>query len=402
MITRSIVAKHMDGIGFAGIRKVFEKANKLAAQGVNVIHFEIGRPDFDTPLHIKEAAKTALDQGHVHYAPNAGIPALRTAVAAALKKNWAVDYDPEQEIFITAGGQEAMYLALMSIIDPRDEVLLPDPGFGLFYSAVRLTGGAPVRVGLLANENFSFDFDEAKKAITSRTRAMIVNSPHNPTGSVLSKAQVEQVADFAARNGLILISDETYDRMTYDGAVHHSPAAFPGMKEKTIICGSLSKTYAMTGWRIGYMAAPASIINAAIRLQQNLMVALCTFAQMGAVAALTGNQDCVDKMVREFARRRELMVKLIEKIPGLKLESIPRGAFYVYPKVTLPGVSSEKLADYLLDKTGVAVVDGSNFGSRGSGYLRMSYATSFNDCQEGLTRIAAAMINLAEAKERLE
>jgi aminotransferase len=402
MVNRPIVAKRMDEIGFAGIRKVFDKANKLAAQGVKVIHFEIGRPDFDTPLHIKEAAKTALDQGHVHYAPNAGIPALRAAVAAALKKDRGMDYDPEQEIFITAGGQEALYLSLLCIMDPGDEVLIPNPGFGPFYSSVRLTGGVPVRVRLIAKENFSLDFSEAKKVITPRTRAIIVNSPHNPTGSVLTKAQVEQVAAFAASNGLILISDETYDRLIYDGAVHHSPAAFSGMKGKTIICGSLSKTYAMTGWRIGYMAAPASIINAAVRVQQNLMVALCTFAQIGAVAGLTGSQECVDKMVREFARRRELVIKLIEKIPGLKLESIPCGAFYVYPKVTLPGVSSAKLADYFLDKKGVAVVDGANFGSMGEGYLRMSYATSYDDCQEGLTRIAEAMTNLSEAKERLE
>ena len=402
MSKQTMVAKRMDEIAFAGIRKVFEKANKLAAQGVKVIHFEIGRPDFDTPPHIKQAAKTALDQGHVHYAPNIGVPGLRRALADQIRQDKGVTYDPDQEIIVTAGGQEAMYLTLMSILDPGDEVLVPNPGFGPFFSAVRLAGGVPVGVDLVPNDNFIFDFAAAEQAVTSRTKAIIVNSPHNPTGSVLTKEQLEQVANFAVKHDLILISDEAYDRMLYDGSVHYSPASFPGMRARTIICGSLSKTYAMTGWRIGYIAGPEQIINAAVRLQQNIMLSLCTFAQIGASAGLTASQECVETMMQEFARRRKLVLGMIKQIPGFELETIPNGAFYVFPKVSLSRASSGKLADYLLDKTGVATVDGASFGSRGEGYLRISYAVSYEDCQEGLERIGEAMTQLMHGKATLD
>ena len=397
----ALVARKMAAIPFAGIRKVFEKANKLEAQGVKVIHFEIGRPDFDTPKHVKEAAKAALDRGEVHYAPNAGVPALRRAIAMRLKEDKGLEYDPEKEIIITAGGQEALYLSLSSILDDGDEVLVPNPGFGPFYSAVRLAGGVPVGVAMRADKNYALDLGAAQQAMTPRTRAMIVNSPNNPTGGVLTKEEMLKVAAFAAENGLLLISDEAYDRMLYDGLVHYSPAGFPGMRERTIVCGSLSKTYAMTGWRIGYIAAPEEVVYAAVRLQQNVLLSLCTFAQMGAIAALTESQQCVADMMAEFARRRKLVLEMLAKIPGLELTAVPEGGFYVFPRITVPNVPSAKLADYLLEKAGVAVVDGASFGSEGDGYLRLSYATSFENCQEGLERIAAAMEKVAAGKERL-
>lgn len=395
------VARRLEGIPFAGIRKVFEKANRLAAIGIKVIHFEIGRPDFDTPLHIKEAAKNALDNGLVHYAPNAGLPALREAIARVIAQNKGVSYDPESEIIVTAGGQEAMFLTLQTLLDPGDEVLVPDPGFGQFFSGVRLAGGTPVGVPLLPEQNSHFDLAAAERAVTERTKAIIVNSPHNPTGGVLSREQMEEVVNFARAHNLVLLSDEAYDHMLYEGRTHWTPAAFPGMRERTVVCGSLSKTYAMTGWRIGYIAAPREFVEATVRMQQNVMLSVCTFAQVGATAALNGPQDCVAEMMTEFSRRRNLMLKYFEQVPGLKVETFPGGAFYIFARLNLPGVSSAQLADYLLDKAGVAVVDGASFGRRGEGYLRFSYAVSFEDCREGMERVARAMENLAHEKANL-
>lgn len=385
-----IVASRMDDIRFAGIRRVFEKAGRLEAEGRKIVHFEIGRPDFDTPVHIKEAAKIALDQGFVHYTPNNGLPALREALAMRLQADKGIMYDPIKEIFPTAGGQEALYLCFMSFLNAGDEVLVPDPSFDPFTLIVKLAGGVPVKIPLQSERNFAYDLDFAAKALTSRTKAIIVNSPHNPTGSVLSPAQYQELVDFAVKHDLLVISDEAYDRMVYEGKFI-SPAAFPGMKERTIICGSLSKTYAMTGWRIGYLAAPEAIIDAAHRLQQNVLISLNTFAQYGAVAGLNGPQDCVDAMMVEFNRRRRLVLDMLRQTPGLTLEGVPQGAFYVFPRITLPNASSAQVADYLLEEAGVALVDGASFGDGGTGFLRISYAVSYDDCRLGLERVAEAM-----------
>lgn len=390
-----LTGRRMDRVPYAGIRKAFEKATELAARGVKVIHFEIGRPDFDTPLNIKEAAKSALDQGFVHYAPNAGVPALREALARSVKEHKGIDYTADKEIIVTAGGQEALYLTFMSILDPGDEVLIPNPAFGTFPTAVHLAGGVPVAVDLVPADNFMLDLEVAAKAITPRTKAMIVNSPHNPTGSVLTREQLEKIAAFATRHNLILVSDEAYDRMVYDGHTHHSPASLPGMRERTIVCGSLSKTYAMTGWRIGYIAAPEPVVSAAIRVQQNVMLSLCAFAQIGAIAGLTQSQTFTEKMMQEFGRRRKLILEMLKQVAGLELESASNGAFYFFPKIILPGITSAQLADHLLENAGVAVVDGAVFGSNGNGHLRISYSCSYDDCREGMERLAVAMSALA-------
>lgn len=389
------IATRTEKIPFAGIRKVFQRANELEVQGRKVVHFEIGRPDFDTPAHIKEAAKLALDKGQVHYAPNNGIPALREALALRLQQDKKLNYDPDQEIMVTAGGQQALYLTFLSLLNPGDEVILPDPGFGPFALAVQLAGGVPVKLPLQPGLNFSYDLQAVKAAITPRTRAILVNSPHNPTGSVLSAAQLKEIAEFVVANNLLLISDEAYDRMVYD-TEFVSPASFDGMKDRTIVCGTLSKTYAMTGWRIGYIAAPAPVISAAVRLQQNIMLSLCTFAQYGAVAALAGPQECVTDMLQEFSRRRSLVLQRLAKIPGLTLAGNPQGAFYAFPRVTLPGVTSEEVADTLLNQAGVAVVDGATFGNAGCGHLRLSYAVAYQDCELGLERIAEIMQRFAD------
>ncbi len=307
-MTAPLVSSRLADIPFAGIRKVFEKAARLEAQGKKVIHFEIGRPDFDTPAHIKEAAKKALDKGFVHYTPNLGTLDLRQSLSESLKKYKNLTYDPLTEIMVTAGGQEAMYLSLMALLEPGDEVLIPDPGYSQFTTCVRLAGGVAVPYPLLLEENSAPDLESVEMLLSDRTRAIIVNSPHNPTGGVMTPQQVEGVCGFAKNYDLLLFSDDAYDRMVFEGSRFVSPASFPGMKDKTVLWGSLSKTYSMTGWRIGYLAAPADLVAGAVKMQQNVLLSVCSFAQAGAVAALQGSQECVETMVAEFERRRRVIL----------------------------------------------------------------------------------------------
>lgn len=390
----SFVGQHMADIPFSSIRRIFERAAKLGSQGTEVINFGIGRPDFDTPAHIKSAAKKALDQGLVHYAPNTGLPELRTALADAIEKYKQVQYDPNAEIMVTAGGQEAIYLSLRAFLNPGDEILVPDPGYTQFASAIRLAGGKGIPVPLVAEDNFMPDLAVAAKLIRPQTRGIIINSPHNPTGAVLNPDQVDAIGDFAHDHGLVVFSDEAYDRILFPGVEFKSPAALPHMKNQTVIWGSLSKTYAMTGWRIGYLAAPREMIQAAVKMQQNVLLSACSFAQAGAVAALDGPQACVDQMVAEFNQRREIILTAISEIPGLSCPTTPRGAFYVFVRHDVAGLDSAELADTILDKAGVAVIPGTPFGERGEGYLRISYATSQTACQAGMARIAALLRKL--------
>lgn len=393
-MTRHLVAKRVAGIPFAGIRSVFEKAARLETEGKKVIHFEIGRPDFDTPYHIKEAAKEALDRGMVHYTPNLGLMELRQAVADSISEYKNLDYDPASEIMVTAGGQEAMFLSLQVMIEPGDEVLVPDPGFSQFTSAVHLAGGEPIPYPLLTRDNSAPDLEAAELLLSSRTRAIIVNSPHNPTGGVMSREQTEEVGRFAEQYDLLLFSDEAYDRILFDGLGFFSPASTNGLKKRAVVWGSLSKTYAMTGWRIGYLAAPADVVAGAVKVQQNVLLSLCSFAQAGAVAALKGPQACVADMVAEFEQRRRIILEEISRAPGLSCETVPGGAFYVFVRHETPGKDSAALADYLLDHGSVAVVPGPTFGSRGEGYFRISYAVSQEDCKEGMNRILRCMKEL--------
>lgn len=393
-MSTSLVSSRLADIPFAGIRKVFEKAARLEAQGRKIIHFEIGRPDFDTPAHIKEAAKKALDKGFVHYTPNLGTLDLRQALSESITKFKNVSFDPLTEIMVTAGGQEAMYLSLMALLDPGDEVLVPDPGYSQFTTNVRLAGGTAVPYPLLLERNSAPDLEAAEMLLSDRTRAIILNSPHNPTGGVMTPKQVEAACGFAKNYRLFLFSDDAYDRMVYGGSRFVSPASFPGMKENTAIWGSLSKTYSMTGWRIGYLAAPADLVAGAVRMQQNVLLSVCSFAQAGAVAALQGSQECVDTMVAEFERRRKVILDGLSHAPGLSALTDPGGAFYVFVRHDTPGKDSLALADYLLDRGGVAVVPGTTFGENGEGCFRISFATSYEDCKEGMDRIATCMHEL--------
>ncbi len=387
----SLVASRTKKVPLSGIRRVLEKAGRMEADGKRVIHFEIGRPDFDTPSHIKEAAIQAMNRGMVHYTPNMGIPALREAFAGSIEQFKGAIYDPATEIMATAGGQEAMYLSLQAFLEPGDEVLVPDPGFSQFFSCTNLVGGKAVSVPLLDERNFAPDLETAEGLVNGRTRAMIINSPHNPTGGVMTSGQIEGVCRFVREHDLLLFSDEAYDRIVYDGADFISPASLKGMRERTVIWGSLSKTYAMTGWRIGYIAGPADLVKAAMKVQQNVLLSLCSFAQAGAVAALKGPQDCVDEMVEAFDERRKVILDGISACPGMQAPTIPLGAFYVFARFDVPGMTSVELADQILEKGGVALVPGTAFGNRGEGYLRISYSASCDDCREGMERITGVM-----------
>lgn len=389
------IAERVSGLPFAGIRKVFEKAAQLETKGEKVIHFEIGRPDFDTPAHIKDAAKHALEQGLVHYTPNTGILLLKRALAESILADKKVSYDPDGEIMITAGGQEALFLSLMSILEEKDEVLIPDPGYSQYISLVSLLGGVPRMVPLLEKENGMMDLEEAEKIISRQTRILIINSPHNPTGGVLTGEQLARLCAFAKKHSLIILSDEAYDKILYENREHISPAAIGGMDKQTVICGSLSKTYSMTGWRIGYLAAPRALIEAAIKVQQNVMLSVGSFSQYGALAAVSASQGCVEEMVLEFDRRRRAILRGIEKIPLLEVPLHPQGAFYVFVRFKLPGIDSLTLCNYLLEEAGVAVVPGSAFGKHGVDAFRISFAASYDDCCEGMERIKEALARFA-------
>lgn len=396
-LTRLSLNPNLLAIPFSAIRRMREKAEQMEAAGKEVIHFEIGRPDFDTPAHIKEAAKKALDAGFVHYTGSSGMPELRKALAEHILDYKGVAYDPATEIIVTAGGQEALYLALNTLLQhgQGEEVLVPDPGFVLFQTCVRLAGGEPVFVPLVADQGFCWDIDCLRKVISPKTKGIIINSPHNPTGAVHSCAHLEQLAAIAKEHNLVVLSDEAYDRILYDNHKFCSIASLPEMRERTLIAGSLSKTYSMTGWRIGYLAGPAEFIRNVVKLHQNVMLSLCSFAQQGAVAALKGSQEPVNQMVAEFARRREVILQGLETAPGLSCVA-PGGAFYVFVKHDTR-LNSFELVEYLLAEAGVATVPGPEFGTGGEGYFRLSFATSLAKCQSGVARIAKAMEKLTRS-----
>ena len=291
-----------------------------------------------------------------------------------------------------------MYLALQATVNAGDEVLVPDPGFELFFSSIRLCGGIPISLPHTEASGFAPDLEAAERLITEKTRAIIINSPHNPSGAVFNKAQIEDICRFAVKHNLLIFSDEAYDRLLYEGEPFISPASLTGMKDRTLIIGSLSKSYSMTGWRIGYLTAPKDIMNAIVRVQQNLMISLCTFIQFGAATALSGPQECVTEMVSEFAKRLDVILKGVDDAPGLSCPVKPLGAFYVFAKHHVPDMNSVEVADYLLEQGGVAVVPGTVFGSQGEGFIRISYARSIDDCKEGMDRINNAMGKLMASR----
>ncbi len=382
-------AERMTDIPFSGIRKIMQEAASLESQGKSIIHLEIGRPDFDTPQHIKDAAKRALDAGMVHYTSNYGTLELRQAIAEKLQRDNAIRVDPATEIIVTVGTNEAVAIAMLALIDPGDEVLIPDPTWLHYFYCVQLAGGVPIHVPLREANKFQIDPADVARAITSRTKMLIVNSPHNPTGAVLDQALLKEIAALAIKHDLLVLSDEIYEKIIYDGFAHFSIANLPGMAERTLTANGFSKTYSMTGWRLGYIAARKHFADAMIRVHQYSATSATSFAQAGGLAAYRGSQECVREISAEFARRRDFVVRALGQIEGMSCVK-PSGAFYVFPSIKNLGMSSEEFTLCLL-REGVAVVPGSAFGDFGEGYIRLAYSNSYANLESAMERIAGAV-----------
>jgi len=369
----------------SGIRRLFPPAGRIS----NIISLGIGEPDFNPPQHVVEAVKQALDQGKTHYTPTTGITRLLEALAKKAKNDYGLSYDPNTEILITVGATHAIFLALQALINPDDEVFIPDPGFVCYEPSVHLACGVPVSMPLLEENGFNISEDDVISHITRKSRMIVLNSPNNPTGSVLSYAVLSKLAKIARERDLLVISDEVYEKITYDGERHYCVASFPGMRERTIVVGSFSKTYAMTGFRVGYACGPSNLIAPMMLAHQFSVACVDGPAQYGALAALNGSQDFVRKMVTEFDRRRRLVFSRLKEIEGFRC-TLPKGAFYVFPSIRYFGASSGKFAEYLVKSANVITVPGSAFGKHGRGYLRLSYATAYDQLEEALNRIEKA------------
>lgn len=379
---RQYEAERMQAIPFSNIRTIFEEVDVLKSAGRRIVPFHIGRPDFDTPQHIVDAAKQALDDGMTAYTLNYGLLELRRAIAETLEADHGFQVDPQRQIIVTVGANEAILLAMLATLNPGDEVLVPDPMWLHYFYCARLAGAEVVGVPLRAEDGWQLDPAEVERRITPRTRMVIVNSPHNPTGAVYPRATFESIAGIVERHDLLLLSDEIYQKLRFDAVEHTSPGAIPQIAERTITVDGFSKTYAMTGWRLGYVVASPRLIDSMIRVHQYTTVCATSFAQAGAVAALRGPQDCVVDMVAEFDRRRRMVVAAFADQTGVL--STPQGAFYAYPKVPVDR-SDEEWARQLLHEHGVAVVPGSAFGTCGAGHVRLSYACGRADLERGLT-----------------
>lgn len=390
----SMISKRMNQMIPSGIRKVNEKALAMERNGVSVLHFEIGRPDFDTPAYIKKAAKESIDAGHVFYTSNFGTAELREEIAKKLERENHILYTPT-EILVTVGLSEAVFAVLAAILDEGDEILVPDPVWINYINVPRFLGAVPVSYSLHEETGFQMNLQEIKEKITPKTKAIVLVTPNNPTGGVLEKDVLQDVAAIAQKNNLLVISDEIYERLIYDKAVHISIASLPGMKERTFTLNGMSKAYSMTGWRIGYVAAPEAYIQAINKFHQHNTTCAPSFVQDAAVAALRDEQDEVQRMVAEYERRRNYAVQAINAIPGLHC-TCPKGAFYIFINCKALGKSSEELASYLLDTAHIALVPGNVFGTGGEGYLRMSFANSYEHIVEGCSRLADAVRQLQQ------
>ncbi|MGB9777903.1 MAG: pyridoxal phosphate-dependent aminotransferase [Candidatus Bathyarchaeales archaeon] len=385
----SIFAKRMETLGTETAFEVLAKAKALEKQGKDIVHLEIGEPDFDTPKNIKEAAVKALYAGYTHYVPSAGIPELREAIAEYISKTRRIHVEPE-EVVVTPGAKPIMFFAILACVNPGEEVLYPNPGFPIYESVINFVGAKPVPIPLLEENDFRMDHEFVKKKITKKTKMIIINSPENPTGGVLTKEDLKVIADCVSnRDDVLVLSDEIYSRIIYEGE-HESIASLPGMKEKTIILDGFSKTYAMTGWRLGYGVMRKDLAQKIAQLMTNSNSCTCTFIQMAGIEALKGPQNEVEKMVAEFRKRREVIVSGLNNIKGITCKK-PHGAFYVFPNIKGTGMDCRKLGDYLLNEAGVAVLPGTSFGKYGEGYLRLSFANSIENIKKALERISKAL-----------
>jgi aspartate/methionine/tyrosine aminotransferase len=378
------LADRMSRIGVESAFDVLVRARALEAQGKDVIHLEIGEPDFPSPAHVVAAAKQALDQGWTHYGPTQGLPDLREAIAAHVSRTRGIAVDAKH-VSVVPGGKPIIFFPMLALLEPGDEVIYPNPGFPIYESMIRFTGATPVPMPLEESRGFSFDLNPFEHLLNDRTRMIVLNSPENPTGGVIPREDLKTIADLVRDRDVIVLSDEIYSEIYYDDPPA-SIASFPGMQEKTILLDGFSKTYAMTGWRMGYGVMPERLVEAVNKLMVNSNSCTASFTQRAGIAALTGPRGEVDAMIAEFRRRRDAMVAGLNRIPGLRC-ALPGGAFYAFPNITGTGMRSKELADLLLYEAGVAGLDGAAFGQYGEGYIRFSYANSYEKLMEAIERI---------------
>jgi aspartate/methionine/tyrosine aminotransferase len=385
------LAERISRLGTETAFEVLAKAKALEAKGKEVIHLEIGEPDFDTPKNIIDAAVNALHNGKTHYNPAPGIPELREALAEDMSRRRGIHIQPQQ-VVVTPGAKPIMFFTILALADEGDEVMYPNPGFPIYESVINFVGAKAVPYPLREEREFSFDVNEFLSLVTKKTKLIILNTPQNPTGGVLTLEDLKAVAEVAQKNDIYILSDEVYMNIIYEGE-HHSIASLPGMQERTIILDGFSKTFAMTGWRLGYGAMPVELAEKVVLLEINSNSCTATFTQYAGVEAIRGPQDEVQRMVAEFKQRRNVIVDGLNAIEGISCLR-PHGAFYVFPNIKQLGVDGKAFADLLLEKFGVAVLSGTAFGKYGNGYLRLSYANSVSNIRKALERIESAVASL--------
>jgi aspartate/methionine/tyrosine aminotransferase len=379
------LAQRMSRLGTETAFEVLNKARALERQGRSIVHLEIGEPDFDTPGNVVEAAVDALHKGWTHYGPSAGLPELRQAVADYVSRTRGVNVTSD-EVVVVPGGKPIIFFSILSLVDEGDEVIYPNPGFPIYESMINYVGGRAVPIALREDRGFALDGNELESLISNRTKLIIINSPQNPTGGVLGRRDIEQIAKVIGDRNIMVLSDEIYSRLLFDGEQHFSIMSVPGMQERTILLDGFSKTYAMTGWRMGYGVMRADLAAHMTRLMTNSNSCTASFTQIAGIEAIQGDQSSVDHMRDEFQRRRDVFVEGLNQIKGFSCR-MPKGAFYVFPNITATGWKSKALADALLEQAGVAALSGTSFGAFGEGYLRFSVANSLENLREALARI---------------
>lgn len=390
------LSKKLELLPPSGIRKINERALALEREGKNIIHLEIGRPDFDTPDYIKKACVKSIEEGNVFYTSNFGTLELRRAIAEKLETQNHITYNPEDEILVSVGLSEAIYDVLAVLLEDGDEILVPDPVWMNYLNLPKILGAVPVTYNLSEQNDFQLDMEEIENKMTAKTKAMVIVSPNNPTGSVLGLDNLKQLAELAKKHDIMMISDEVYERIIFDGETHTSIASLEGMKERTVTLNGFSKAYSMTGWRLGYVAAPKTIIAAVNKMHQHLTTCASSFVQAAGVAALREEKDEIRLQVAEYKRRRDYLVAELNQIEGFTC-TMPKGSFYVYANVSGFSMSSEELAAYFLEEGHVAVVPGTVFGDSGEGYLRLSFANSYENIVEAVERLKQCSRQLQKA-----
>ena len=369
---------------------ISDRARSLQQQGVNVVNLGGGDPDFDTPRHIVDAGVEAIRGGQTHYVASQGIPAFRKAIAEKLSRENGLSYDPDREIVATASGKLALYIALESLLDPRDEVLYLEPAWVSYRPLIELIGGCPVAVSLSPADNFAVRSTLLERKISPRTKAILINSPNNPTGRVLGPEELQVIREVALKHDLWVVSDEIYEHLVYDGHRHVSIATLPEMRDRTVVVNGMSKAYAMTGWRIGYLAAPSVLSEQILKVQQHVVTCAASFGQIAATEALQGPQDCVKTMRQEYDKRRRRIAEALNSIPGVRCP-LPEGAFYFFPEVDYRDYDSWQIAEYLISEAHVAVTPGQAFGEAARKNIRLTYATSMANLLEAVERMRRAL-----------